>query len=293
MNKRNGAALAVSLVAFLGSFMLVGGLAAYWNAAALLVVLSGLACAALLSYPFERLSVACKVVRRAYSGKQPSPEQIVTALLDIAVRSKVDGVLSLEKLREKTTISYLRNGLMFLVDNYKEQEIRDFLTTETAFFKLRRQQSERVFQTLARVAPAFGVAGSVIGLIGLLMGIQDTQIILKNIPIAFISTLYGVVLGNMVFAPMAEAIRCDTGGELLNQKIILEGIVAISREQNPHKLEKKLSSFLPPSEREGKAEQLRSITRHYVQKKRMSAEEAAVLDGEPLEKRAEAQARAS
>ncbi|MBU1249394.1 MAG: MotA/TolQ/ExbB proton channel family protein [Proteobacteria bacterium] len=280
MNKRNIFGIIVCAAAFLGSFAIVGGPAAYWNLTAFLVVLGGLGCAALLSYPFEKIAIAFKVAQGTYTQKQTTPEQLVSVLLDLAVKCKVDGILSMEKIQEKTTISFLKNGLMFLVDNYTEQEIRDFLSTEMSFFNLRRQQSERVFQTLARVAPAFGVAGSVIGLIGLLMGIQDTAVILQSIPVAFISTLYGVVLGNMIFSPMAEAIHFNTRSELLNQKLIMEGIVAIANEQNTYKIEKKLCSFLAPSQREGKAERLRSVTKRYLQKKRMSVEEAAEMQAD-------------
>jgi chemotaxis protein MotA len=121
---------------------------------------------------------------------------------------------------------------------------------------------------MGRIAPAFGVAGSVIGLVGLLMGIHETSAILRHIPVAFISTLYGVLLANLVFNPMAEAVQAKTEAELLNQKLIMEGLIAIMREQNPYKLERKLTSFLSPQEREGKTEALRAITRKYRDKKR-------------------------
>lgn len=283
MDKRNWFGIGLALAAFLSSFWLVGGVAAYWNLAALAVVLSGLAGALLLSYPFAEVRRAVSVVHEAYTVPLAVHGEIVSTLLDLSVRSKVDGVLSLEKMREKTTSAFLRNGLMFLVDNYKEQEIRDFMGTEMSFFAMRRQQSERIFRNMARTAPAFGVAGSVIGLIGLLMGISDTAVILETIPVAFLSTLYGVVLGNLILAPMAENVHFRTGSELLNQKLIMEGVVAISREQNPYKLEKKLCSFLSPEEREGHAKALRGLTRRYLARRREqeNEEERGRMDGVP------------
>ncbi|QGY41080.1 flagellar motor protein MotA [Pseudodesulfovibrio cashew] len=274
MNRKNAIGVVVSLLIFVASFLFTGAAAAYWNLAAFLVVISGLTAAMLLSYPMEHVRNAFQVARNAYRNGHASPSEIVTTLLDLSVKSKVDGVLSLERSAAKATSSFLRNGLALLVDNYKEEEIRETLNTEMAFFNLRRQQSERFFLTMARVAPAFGVAGSVIGLIGLLMGINDTAVILKNIPVAFISTLYGLVLSNLVFSPIAENINYSTRVELLNQKLVLEGVVAIGKEQNPYKLERKLTSFLTPSEREGKTETLRRITRKYVQKRQAPVEPA-------------------
>lgn len=268
MRRENIIGIVASLAIFIGSFLLTGHAGAYWNLAAFLVVTSGLIAALLLSYPFGRIKSAWKVARNAYASRTLSPEEIVHTLLDLSVKSKVDGVLSLEKKEQQATCSFLKTGLILLVDNYKEEEIRECLNTEMAFFNQRRKQSERVFQTLARMSPAFGVAGSVIGLIGLLMGINDTAVILKNIPVAFISTLYGLVLGNLVFAPIAESINFNTRAELLNQKLVLEGIVAINKEQNPYKLERKLASFLSPCERAGNTEALRCITRKYVQRKK-------------------------
>ncbi len=264
MNRKNLVGVFLAGLIFLASFWLSGGLALYWNAAAFAIVISGLAVAVMLSYPVEQLLQAFRVVRTTYTNRLTTHEEIVDTLLDLSVRSRMDGMLSLEKAGEQTTMSFLKNGLMLLVDNFDEAEIKDCLRTEMSFFNMRRNESERVFQSMARFAPAFGVAGSVIGLIGLLMGIDNPAVILKHIPVAFISTLYGVVLSNMVFAPMAETVRCRTRNELINQKMIMDGIIAIKNEQNPYKLERKLVAFLCPDDREGKAEALRNITRKYI-----------------------------
>ncbi|CCO24866.1 motility protein A [Maridesulfovibrio hydrothermalis] len=264
MNKKNLAGVLVASSIFIASFWFSGGIALYWNAAALAIVASGLAVAIMLSYPVEQLSAAFKVVRTTYSTRLTTHEEIVDTLLDLSVRSRMDGMLSLEKAGEKTTISFLRNALMLLVDNFEEDEIKDCLKTEMSFFNMRRNESERVFQSMARYAPAFGVAGSVIGLIGLLMGIDNPAVILKHIPVAFISTLYGVILSNMIFGPIAETVRCRTRNELINQKMIMDGVVAIKNEQNPFKLERKLVAFLCPDDRESKTEALRNITRKYI-----------------------------
>ncbi len=278
MNVKNTIGLIVSGAVFVGSFWLMGGLGAYWNLAALLVVGSGLAASILLSYPFADIRNALRVAKGSYSNRQTGAVDIVRTLLELAVRCRVDGVLSLEKASKDTTSTFLRNGLMMLVDNCKEGEIRRVLTNEMSFFGLRRQQSERIFQNMARTAPAFGVAGSVIGLIGLLMGINDTTLILQSIPVALISTLYGVVLGSLVLAPVAENIHFNTRSQLLNHKLVLEGILAIRREQNPYHLERLLSSYLTPEDRQGQHEALRAITRRHIERKKERKRAPEVTD---------------
>jgi chemotaxis protein MotA len=271
MSKKNMIGVILCGAIFVGGFWMSGGLAVYWNLAAFIIVVAGLFAALFMSYPFARIRTAFLVARSVYTEHQPTPDDIVRILLELSVKSRVEGVLSLEAVRQKIADTFLKNAVTFLVDNYKERDIREFLNTEMAFFRERRQQSERVFQTLAKAAPAFGVAGSVIGLIGMLSGIQDTQALVSSIPVAFVSTLYGVVLSNMFLAPIAESINFHTGAEMLNQKLIMEGIIAIAKEQNSHRLEKKLTSFLSPAEREGKAELLKSITKKYITRQRKAA----------------------
>ena len=133
--------------------------------------------------------------------------------------------------------------------NRVKPAIDDILHTEMFYFKQRRCQQERIFRHAARLAPAFGVAGSVIGLISMLGGIGDPDVILKSIPIALTSTLYGIVLSNFVLTPIAESIRAKTERELLLQKLVTDGVITIRLEPNPIRLATKLESFLTPSAR--------------------------------------------
>ncbi|MDO9631711.1 MAG: MotA/TolQ/ExbB proton channel family protein [Humidesulfovibrio sp.] len=275
MSKRNMLGVVLCTAVFIGGFWMSGGLALYWNLAAFIIVVAGLFASLFMSYPFARIRTAFLLCRSVYTKKQPTPDDIVRVLLELSVKSRVEGVLSLEAIRQKIGDEFLRGAVAFLVDNYKERDIREFLNTEMSFFQDRRQQSERVFQTMAKAAPAFGVAGSVIGLIGMLSGINDTQALLSSIPVAFISTLYGVVISNLILAPIAESINFNTNAEMLNQKLIMEGIIAIAKEQNSHRLEKKLTSFLSPDERVGKTELLRAITKKYITRRRVANERVA------------------
>jgi chemotaxis protein MotA len=254
-----------------------GGMVVYFNIVSFLVVSSGTIGAAFLSFPYERLKNAYKVALNSYKKDTiNSPDHIVNILLDISVRSRSDGMLSLEKVEKTTQIAFLKNALSLLVDGYREYEIRSVLHNEMFYFKTRRQHSERVFRTMALLAPGFGVAGSIIGLIGLLYGVGDTGVILKTIPIALTSTLYGIVFSYYILVPIAENIHSKTQKELFMQSIMTDGIIEIGKEQNLFKLEKRLSSFLTPSAREGKQESLLELRKKYIlmkteQKERLTA----------------------
>jgi chemotaxis protein MotA len=136
-----------------------------------------------------------------------------------------------------------------MVDNYTPEQIRESLNAEMFFFRKRRDENIRLLQTMGDIAPSFGLVGSVVGLIGMLAGIGDSATLVATIPIALTSTLYGIVLANLFCYPFAANIRERTSQELLLQRIITEGVVAIASDIHPRLLDKKLKSYLTPSER--------------------------------------------
>jgi chemotaxis protein MotA len=249
MQRQNIVGLGLFLSLFLIGFLLGGNIGLYFNLAGVMIVIGGSTVAALLSFQAQRLLIVFKVVRASYTSRMKSADEIVDILINLSIKSRMEGILSLQQDEHETTILFLRRGLGCLVDNYEPQQIRDILNTEMYFFKLRREDSERVLRTLADFCPAFGLIGSVVGLISMLGGIGDTSVILQAVPIALTSTLYGLILANFFFIPFAASLRERTNHELLLQKIIMEGILAIQHELNPTVLKTKLLSFLTPSSR--------------------------------------------
>ncbi len=227
-----------------------GDVTRYFNGAGLLVVIGGSLGAAIASFRMNRLGHVLHVLRNVYRTKMKDPEEIVEILVDLSVKSKIRGLHTLAEDEKETSIMFLRRALGFVVDNYTREQTAEILNTEMLYFKYRRDESERVLRVMADICPAIGLAGSVIGLIGMLSGVNDTAVLLSTIPIALTSTLYGVILANFILLPLAARVREITDHELLLQKIIIEGIMAIQSELSPRVLEMKLKSFLTPSSRE-------------------------------------------
>lgn len=257
--RKNLIGLAICVILFCSGFAIHGNEGLYFNLAALLIVVGGTFGATFISFQIKRLMIVYKVLTTSYSTRVKEPEEIVEILVDLSVKSRLKGLFSLEEDEETTSMTFLRRALGFLVDGYKSDQIRDFLNTEMYHFKIRREQSERVLRTMAEIAPAFGVVGSVVGLISLLQGVGDASVILATVPIALTSTLYGIVLANLFFLPFAANIRERTDRELLLHKIITDGVLAIESEVNPRSLEMKLKSFLTPSSRHSRLVSLKRI----------------------------------
>ncbi|MGB5157651.1 MAG: MotA/TolQ/ExbB proton channel family protein [Desulfobacterales bacterium] len=131
------------------------------------------------------------------------------------------------------------------------------------FFRIRREETERVLRTIAEICPSFGLIGSVVGLMSMLAGIGDTSVILATIPVALTSTLYGVLFASFIFGPFAAHIQERTDREIFLQRIILEGVIAIGSDLHPRALENKLKSFLTPSDRAEKIVSLERIRKKF------------------------------
>lgn len=249
MNRHGWAAAILFTGIFVASFFLQGNGALFFNGVALVVVTCGTLGAMFLCYPAEDLRAALRVTRNLYRNPPPTSDEVVHTMIGIAMHSRNKGLLALETMGEQSTISFLKRALGLLVDGVKDEDLTEILHAEMLHFRQRRVQIERMFRQAALFAPAFGVAGSVIGLVNMLAGITDPDVILKTIPVALVSPLYGIVLANSVFFPIAEGIHAKTQKELLSQRLISDGVLVIRREPNPRLLAIKLGSFLTPSAR--------------------------------------------
>ncbi len=263
--KMNIAGLVICMVLFLSGFIIHGNSGMYLNLSGFVIVVGGTLGATFLSYRFQRLMILLKVLKSSYMKNPISSDDIVETLVDLSVKRRLRGILSLQDDEGETAIVFLRQAIGFLVDGYTPDQIRDALHAEMYFFRMRRDGTGRVLTTMADVAPAFGLVGSVVGLIGMLGGVGDSARIITMIPIALTSTLYGIVLANFFFIPFAANIREQTFHELMLQKIITEGVVAIAGDLHPRMLERKLKSFLTPSARKSSIISLARIKEKFEQ----------------------------
>ena len=200
---RNITGFIICVVLMLAGFVFHGNIGLYFNLSGLLIVLGGSLGATLLAYRLDRLAIVYKVLLSSYQTRPKMPEDIVEILVDLSVKSKYKGLLSLQQDEKEASMLFLRRALGLLVDGYNSEQMRDILNTEMYFFKMRREDSERVLRTMAEFFPAFGLVGSVVGLISMLAGMGDSSSLLTTVPVALTSTLYGVIFANFFIIPFA------------------------------------------------------------------------------------------
>lgn len=263
MVKKNIVGLLVCLALFCAGFIVHGNIALYFNLSGFLIVVGGTFGATFLSYPTGLLGIVFKVLKTSYTTRPKEAEEIVEILVDLSVKSRFKGILSLQEDENETTLLFLRRALGLLVDGASPKQILDILKTEIYFFKVRRGKFETVLRNIADLLPSFGLVGSVVGLIAMLGHVENAEGILKTVPIALTSTLYGIIFSNFFFLPFAANLNERTEREILLKKIILEGVIAIQSEMDPRTLETRLKSFLTPASRRVKLVSYQKIQKRF------------------------------
>lgn len=241
MKSRTILTAALCFLAFMAVFFFSGQAHIYFNMTALLVVFTGTLGAALLGSGPSGLGKAWSTAKIAYAENGVSEGLLARELLRTSHLYKRTGKIIPSE--EAPDYAPLRHGLEMLEEGYSEAEIREVFQAEVRAFSHHREQMERIFRNMATYAPSFGVAGSVIGLVGMLMGVGDTALILQSIPVTLVSTLYGIVLANFLFLPLAEKLREDTHAEIALRKLILCGLVGMLRGTDFLKLQTMLNAL--------------------------------------------------
>ncbi|TVR01125.1 MAG: flagellar motor protein MotA [Desulfovibrionales bacterium] len=241
MKSRTLITAAICFIGFIAVFFFSGQAHIYFNITALLVVVSGTLGSALLGSGPDGLRRAWRCVRGAYAEDNVAERTLVKELLRTAHLYKRTGRLTVSE--DAPDYPPMQRGLEMLADGYTEAEIREVFQAEAQGFVQHREEMERIFRNMAIYAPSFGVAGSVIGLVGMLVGLGDTALILKSIPVTLVSTLYGIVLANFLLLPLAEKLRESTREELALRRIVLGAMVGMIRGTDFLKLQTLLNAI--------------------------------------------------
>lgn len=195
---------------------------------------------------------AIKALVKAFtSGAPPDTAGSIEKLVEFADTARREGLLALEESIVQVEDPFLRNGLMMTVDGVDPEELRETLELDIAQMGARHKQGAAFFTNAAGYAPAFGVAGTVIGLIDMLANLSDPSALGPALAVAFSTTLWGVFLANYVFQPVSMKLKRTSLIEVAYRELLVEGILAIQAGANPRSVSGKLSTYLPPSERPG------------------------------------------
>jgi chemotaxis protein MotA len=222
---------------------------AFVDIPSIMIVVGGTIGATLLHYPLQEVLRVINVSKKAFLHKEESPADLIKTLVKFAETARREGILSLEQAAMQINDDFLKNGITLAVDGTEPDYIREIMTTEMDNIAERHKNGAAIMEAMGAYAPAFGMIGTLIGLVIMLRNMNDPSSIGSGMAVALITTFYGAVLANLVFLPIAGKLKLRSAHELLMKELCIQGIMAIQSGDNPRIVESKLKAFLSPSKR--------------------------------------------
>lgn len=242
------------LILIIGGIMLEGSVTNFLSLSSIVIVLGGAAASTVVSFPFKKVVSVFKYSSNIFKTKPKNMNDVISNIVDLATRARKDGLLSLEDVANGVEDKFLKKGLLLVVDATDPELTKDIMETDIVYMNERHKQGKAVFETLSGASPAYGMVGTLLGLVNMLKTLSDPSTLGPSMSVALITTFYGVILSNLFFSPMANQLARLNDEEVLEKTIILEGILSIQGGENPRIIQEKLESFLSGTENETKIE---------------------------------------
>ena len=241
--------IAAGFTLLIVSILMGGGMATFVNIPSLMIVIGGTIAATLINYPMSDFLGVMKVVRNAFMRKSHKPEETIRQMVVFAEKARRDGLLALEKDLKEVDDNFLRAGMELAIDGMDPDRIETLMTMELTLLSDRHRRGRDMFRQMGKYAPAFGMMGTLIGLIQMLRNVNDPSSIGPGMAVALITTFYGTLVANLICLPLAGKLEAISENEMLVKELILEGVKSIQSGDNPRLVERKLKTFLPPAVR--------------------------------------------
>ncbi|RKY89473.1 motility protein A [candidate division KSB1 bacterium] len=237
-------------VVFIFASILMGGSPALFiSPASVMVTIGGAFSAVLVNFPLKQVLGIVGVAKNAIFAKEESPHETIALLVKFAERARREGILALEKQMEEVKDTFLRNGIQLAVDGTEPELLKDIMETELSYLEERHARGRSIFESLGAYAPAWGMIGTLIGLILMLASLDNPDALGPGMALALITTFYGAVVANLIALPLAGKLKDKSKDEVLIRELMIQGILSIQSGDNPRIVEQKLNSFIAPKER--------------------------------------------
>lgn len=241
--------LAAGFLLVVWSIQIAGNLNNFYDFPSIVITVGGSACALIISFPFKTLKNIPKMLKLLVVSPDSNRNELIIMLSDLAKKARKDGLLSLENELETMQNEFLVSGLQMVVDGVEPDGIKELFELKMDTLERRHRSGQAVFIKWGELAPAYGMLGTLIGLVIMLVDLNDPSAIGVGMATALITTFYGSFMANLIFIPIASNLSEQTDEELFTCQMILDGILQIQAGTNPRLLEEKLMAYLSPEEK--------------------------------------------
>jgi len=227
----------------LGQFLEGGHIGSLLNAPAIIVVAGGTIGAVMLQSPLTIFTRSLRMLIWIFLPPHVDPEQTMAAIVDWSKVTRKEGLLGLERLVEEEPDPFARKGLQLLVDGNEPEVIRSSLEVELFAKESQDIEAAKVYEGMGGYSPTIGIIGAVMGLIHVMGNLSDPSQLGGGIAVAFVATIYGVGLANLIFLPTANKLKLLVKQRSMHYEMIIEGLVAIAEGENPMNIQSRLEGY--------------------------------------------------
>lgn len=222
------------------------GLKGFFDVSSMFITFGGAFAATLVNYPMKQVLGVFKIARKVLTEKEENPAKLINQFIYFTKIAHKQGILELEKELNKVNNEFLKRGVQLVVDGADQERIRAELETEITFIRERHRIGQEIFLTLGTYCPAFGMIGTIMGLIMMLARIEDQSQIAGGMAVALLTTFYGAVAGYLLFLPVAGKLKRRSEDEIFIKEVIIRGVLSLQAGEIPSVMEAKLKAYLAP-----------------------------------------------
>lgn len=214
-----------------------------------MITFGGAFCCVLAQYSFQDFIKSIKSAKNAFKQQKYDDAATIRQIIDLSNIARKEGLLALEEAAGNLQDQFMKKGILLIVDGTDPELVRAIMETEMTCVEDRHKKVIGFYDAVAAMGPAWGMIGTLIGLINMLQGLSDINSVGPNMAIALITTFYGSMLANWICTPIAGKLRYNNDIEMMLKEVMIEGLLSIQAGENPRVIEEKLKSFLSPAER--------------------------------------------
>ncbi|MDI6757015.1 MAG: motility protein A [Endomicrobiia bacterium] len=218
----------------------------FWSVPSMMITFGGAFCATLINYPLKQFLGVWNIARKVMMEPAENTTGIISQFVSLSQKAKREGFLSLESDVKKVDNDFMKRGVQLVVDGQDAEFIRGLLETEVTFIQERHKVGQEIFIALGTYSPAFGLIGTVIGLILMLANLQDQSQIASGMAVALLTTFYGAMAAYLVFNPIAGKLKRRSEEEILVKQVIIRGVLLLQSGTTPSIIEGNLQAYLEP-----------------------------------------------
>ncbi len=217
----------------------------FFDPSSVAVVLGGVIAALMISFPLRCFTKIPRHLKIIFFPTKYNPQDYIVQIVELAKEARVNGLLSLEGKLEETQDPFLKNSMMLVVDAVEPEKVKQLLETELDYLDERHAQDRAFYDKASAYSPAFGMIGTLMGLINLLKQLEDPNAIAPAMALALVTTFYGTILSNLIFTPISNKLKIRHEEEYLCKLIVAEGVESIQAGDAPRFIEEKLTQLIP------------------------------------------------